>query len=149
MEGKTTIKALLATNGIRLSVSDDLSEIEITTVGQLGRKWRRESSDLEFLFRLRNVNKASMTKFLDTAAELYEKMIRAKGDEATSSNQTTPRSDKKNPPRTTTPSMPKKALQVTHALSSDRNSSYPVKTLTTQARPQPPHTPPQQPLTPR
>eukprot|EP01040_Poterioochromonas_malhamensis_P015881 gene15881-17871_t len=145
MEG-TTLKALLATNGIRSSVSDDLSEIGITKVGQLGRKWRRESSDLEFLFRLRSINKANMTKFLDSAAELYEKMIRApKGDEATSSNQTTPRSDKKNPPRTTTPSIPKKALQVTNANSSDRNSSHPVKTLTTRARPQPPHTPPSTP----
>ncbi len=77
----TNLNALLALYGIRISVLKDLSDHGITNVAQLGRSWRRERSELEFLFRLRNINKASMTKFLNSAAQIYVKNIQ---DEARS-----------------------------------------------------------------
>eukprot|EP01040_Poterioochromonas_malhamensis_P016408 gene16408-18612_t len=119
----TNLSALLATNGIRSSVLKDLTDHGITKVGELGRKWRREKFELDFLFRLRSINKASMTKFLDNAAQIYVNSIRGKEDEATSSNQTTPRSDKKNTPRNTTPSNLKNLSKVD---TSNHSSSYPV-----------------------
>eukprot|EP01040_Poterioochromonas_malhamensis_P014540 gene14540-16101_t len=102
MESTTNLSALLAMNGIRSSVLKDLTDHGITTSGQLGRKWRIEKSALNFLFQLRNVNKANMMKVLDSAAQSYVNSVRGKEDKSSSSNQTTPQSDKKN--RNTTPS---------------------------------------------
>mmetsp|Transcript_29688 Transcript_29688/g.32322 ORF Transcript_29688/g.32322 Transcript_29688/m.32322 type:complete len:496 (-) Transcript_29688:12-1499(-) len=128
-----SLNALLSKHGIRSSLMAELSNHGITTVPQLGRKWRREKSDLDFLFHLRSINKARMTKFLDNATQIYFNSIHGKEDEATSSNQTTPRFDFLRP---TVRPMPKETLEVNEKFdSSDRNLSFPANTPITQQIP--------------